>query len=176
MKIYKIFHKVDGYKAIDTRDSKLEKDFINLGNDVDFSKHVGESFNWSGEKSDKISHYPFIDGSTPVFDEEAYHVIEPIIAQHVSTYEILVDGIRFKILDPIVVFGLLNAEHSVIKYFKDGRIMNIKKYAFNRNAEIPPIFKIQELKTFTFVVEDVINALNREGIIEGLDFEECKIV
>lgn len=176
MKIYKLYHRVDGYKAIDTKNTKLEKDFVDFGNDVDFSKHVGETFNWSGNLSDKISHYPFIDGSTLVIDEKAYRVIEPIIAQYVSTYEILVNGIRFKIIDPVVVSGILNTEHSIIKYFKDGRIMNIKKYAFNKKENIPPIFKIQELKTFTFVVEDIINALKLEGIMEGLDFVECEII
>ena len=82
MKIYKLFHKVDGYKAINTKGTKLEESFIEYGNDIDFSKHEGDSFDWYSESTDKDCEFPFINGSTPVFSEEVFNVIAPLISQH----------------------------------------------------------------------------------------------
>ena len=61
MKIYKLFHKVDGYKAINTKGTKLEESFIEYGNDIDFSKHEGDNFEWYSESTDKDCDFPFIN-------------------------------------------------------------------------------------------------------------------
>ena len=53
--------------------------------------------------------------------------------------------------------------------------MNIKKYVFKLIPNIPPIFRIPELKTFTFVTEDVIKALIEAKKTEGLDYLECEV-
>ena len=82
MKIYKLFHKVDGYKAINTKGTKLEESFIEYGNDIDFSKHEGDNFEWYSESTDKDCDFPFINGSTPVISEEVYNIIAPLISQH----------------------------------------------------------------------------------------------
>lgn len=176
MKIYKLFHKVDGYKAINTKGTRLEEAFINFGNNVDFSKHEGEQFSWYGEKTDKECDFPFINGSTPVFRENVYNLIAALVSQYSNVVNIKVGEDNFKIVDALVISGVLNKEHSTIKYFKDGRIMNIKKYVFNQNFNMPSIFKISELKTFTFVTEEVIKVLTVEGKLEGLDYVECDVI
>ena len=166
MKIYKLFHKVDGYKAINTKGTKLEESFIEYGNDIDFSKHEGDNFEWYSESTDKDCDFPFINGSTPVISEEVYNIIAPLISQHSIITNIKVGERIFKIVDK---------EKSNIKYFKDGRIMNIKNYVFKLIPNIPSIFKISELKTFTFVTEDVIKALIEAKKTEGLDYLECEV-
>ena len=175
MKIYKLFHKVDGYKAINTKGTKLEESFIEYGNDIDFSKHEGDNFEWYSESTDKDCDFPFINGSTPVISEEVYNIIAPLISQHSIITNIKVGERIFKIVDAYIIAGILDKEKSTIKYFKDGRIMNIKNYVFKLIPNIPSIFKIPELKTFTFVTEDVIKALIEAKKTEGLDYLECEV-
>lgn len=176
MKIYKLFHKVDGYKVINTKGTKIEESFIEYGNDIDFSKHEGDSFDWYSESTDKDCDFPFFNGSTPVISEEVYNVIAPLISLHSQITNIKVGDSVFKVVDAALIDGILDKEKSTIKYFKDGRIMNIKKYVFKSIPNIPPIFKIPELKTFTFVTEDVIRALIEAKKTEGLDYLECDII
>lgn len=176
MKIYRIYHKVDGYKAINTKNTKLEESFIKFGNEVDFSIYNGEYFNWSGESSDKITDYPFINGSTPVFSNKVFKLIEGLISSNCTICNIKVDGEEYKIVDAKTLSGILKPELSTIKYFKDGRIMNIKKYVFANKQNIPSIFRIPELKTFTFVTEEIIDTLKSANKLDGLNLEECEIV
>lgn len=175
MKIFRLYHKVDGYKAICTKGTKLEESLINLGNDVDFSKHEGSKFEWCGEESDVVCNFPFIDGSIPVLSTKAYSVIQKILVNCIMLTNIQVHGDNYIILDANLVEGVLNTEKSSIKYFKDGRVMNIKKYVFNSIDDIPAAFKIPECKTFTFVTEDVISALEESGITDGLNYELCDV-
>lgn len=175
MKIYKLFHKVDGYKAINTKGTKLEESFIKYGDGIDFSIHEGDRFDWYSESTDKDCNFPFINGSTPVISEEVYNVIAPLISQHSKITNIRVGESVFKVVDATIIDGILDKEKSTIKYFKDGRIMNIKKYVFKLIPDIPSIFKIPELKTFTFVTEDVIRALKEANKTEGLDYLECDV-
>lgn len=176
MKIYRIYHNVDGYKAINIKNSKLEDSFIKYGNDVDFSMYDGECFNWSGETSDKITDYPFINGSTPVFSNNVFEFLKGLIISNCTICTIKVDVEEYKIVDAKTLSGILKPELSTIKYFKDGRIMNIKKYVFANLQNIPPIFKIPELKTFTFVTEEFVDVLKSINRLDGLNFEECEIV
>ena len=118
MKIYKLFHKVDGYKAINTKGTKLEESFIEYGNDIDFSKHEGDNFEWYSESTDKDCDFPFINGSTPVISEEVYNIIAPLISQHSIITNIKVGERIFKIVDATIIDGILDKKNQILSILR----------------------------------------------------------
>lgn len=174
MKIYKFFHKSADYKAINIKGSNLELQLSNHSKEVDFGSFEGTKYKWTldeGKKSDA----PFIDGCIPVISDKAYICLSELIKGNVKAAKIRVDGEPYNILyGEKVINGVLNLEKSQIRYFRDGRIMQIKKYVFN-SAEFPPVFKIAEDPTFVFVTEDVISAINAAGLT-GFNWDECELV
>lgn len=176
MKIYRIFHKVDGYKAINIKGSNLETALINDRNDANLSQFNGTSYQWVGESYDIECDYPFIDGCIPVVSGNVLSIIYDLISSCSTITNISVAGKEYKIIEANTLPNALNEVQSKIRYFKDGRIMHIKKYAFNKNVQFPAIFRIPESKTFSFVTEDVMRILSDRGVITGICFEECELV
>ena len=115
----------------------------------------------------EADYYDFDTGNCITYDQPLYNKLHDA--------NIKVGERIFKIVDATIIDGILDKEKSNIKYFKDGRIMNIKNYVFKLIPNIPSIFKIPELKTFTFVTEDVIKALIEAKKTEGLDYLECEV-
>lgn len=173
MKIYKLFHKSADYKAINIKGSILEQQLSNNINEVDYCSIEGSKFNWTideGKKSDA----PFIDGCIPVISDKAYACLSNYLNGNAKKAKIYVGGEPFNILyGEKILSGVLNVDKSNIRYFRDGRIMQIKQYVFNSN-QFPPIFKIAEEPTFDFVSEDFIRAIIAANLT-GFDWEECSV-
>ena len=175
MKIYRLYHKVDGYKAILTKGTTLESCMLENGNDAKFGSFKGQPFKWSDSTGTKICDFPFIDGNIPVMSERAYAAINSTITPCASHTNIDVEGSKYEIIEAKKISDTLDTEKSVIKYFKDGRIMNIKKYVFKSNVTYPAMFRVAELPIFTFVSEEIINKLKEVNCLDGLDTELCGI-
>ena len=175
MKIYRIYHKVDGYKVILTKGTTLESYMLETGNDAKFDSFNGHRFIWSDSTGDKICDFPFIDGNIPVMSEKAFNAICPMISSCASNTRIYIDRVEYEIIEAQKIKNVLDIDKSIIKYFKDGRIMNIKKYVFKSTALYPNMFRISEFPTFTFVSEAIIKKLKDANCINGLDFELCEM-
>ena len=68
----------------------------------------------------------------------------------------------------------INIRKSSVKYFSNGDIMDIKKYAFIPFTPSDCIFKIEEMPTDSFITESLYYAFKKEKI-KGLNIEECAI-
>ena len=176
MKIYRIYHKVDGYKAIITKGTSLEQCMIENKHDAKFGHFKDTQFQWSDSAGDKVCDFPFIDGNIPVMSEKAYTSICSIIALCASHTNIEVEGDKYEIIEAKKISRALDTENSEIEHFKNGRIMYIDKYVFKANVVYPPMFRIEELPIFTFVTEKVIKKLQKANCTDGLDTEECEII
>ena len=176
MKIYRIYHKVDGFKAIKTKGTALESCMLEKGNNATFELFKGHQFQWSDSTGDKVCDFPFIDGNIIVFSEKVFSDIRSMIASCAVNTNIVVEGAQYEIIVANKISNVLNADQSVIKRFKDGRIMNIKKYVFKQDESYPAIFRIEEFPTFTFVTEDVLNKIKESNGIDGLDIQICEVI
>lgn len=176
MNIYRIYHKVDGFKAIKTKDTALERRMLEYGNNATFELFKNQQFQWSDSTGEKICDFPFIDGNITVFSENVFTAIRSMITSCAVITNIVVEGTQYEIIEANKIRNVLDTEQSVIKRFKDGRIMNIKKYVFKQNSSYPAMFRIEEFPTFTFVTEDVLDKIMELSEIEGLDFQLCEVV
>ena len=73
-----------------------------------------------------------------------------------------------------ILEDVLNESKSIINRFSDGRIMNIEKYVFKKNITYPPIFKISQLPTFTFITDLLFEAIS-DANLTGICMERCEI-
>lgn len=174
MKTYKLYHKSDDYRSIFLKGTALENALSSMPFSIQFEDFSDTEYSWVDEK-ESDSDAPFIDGSIPVLSQQAFEVLNPILSKNSRATRIFVDGRPFFIVHgEQVIEGALNKERSQIKYFRDGRIMQIKKYAIN-DKQYPPIFKIKEDPIFVFVTEDVIKLIVDAQLV-GFDWEECSMV
>lgn len=174
MKVYRLFHISNGYNAINIIDSELERQLSTCTKDIDFSLFEGAKFKWA-LKNGTMSDAPFIDGCIPVISDKAYTCLSNYLNGNAKKAKIFIGGEPFNILyGEKILSGVLNVDKSNIRYFRDGRIMQIKQYVFNSN-QFPPIFKIAEDPTFDFVSEEIISAINASGLT-GFNWEECVLV
>lgn len=176
MKIYRIYHKVDGFKAIKTKGTALESCMLENGNNATFGLFKNQQFQWSDSTGEKVCDFPFIDGNITVFSEKVFSAIRSMITSCAVNTNIVVEGTQYEIIEANKISNVLNIEQSVIKRFKDGRIMNIKKYVFKQNASYPAMFRIEEFPIFTFVIGEVLNKIKESNGIEGLDFQLCEVL
>lgn len=175
MNIYRIFNPNREYKAIDYAETPI---LDNLGkiyweNQVEVSSFP---YTWVKGEGEDICDCPFIIGSVPVFSEAAYRAI----ASHFDKNEmqiipIFVEGIPYYIVNVIRVLpDILNEKKSKIVRFSDGRVMDIEKYVFQKKVNVPNIFKISQLDTYTFVNEEMASII-MDAHLTGLALEKCKI-
>lgn len=176
MNIYRIYHKVDGFKAIKTKGTALESCMLEKGNNTTFEVFKNQQFQWSDSTGEKICDFPFIDGNITVFSEKALTAIRSMITSCAIITKIIVEGTQYEIIEANKISNVLDTEQSVIKRFKDGRIMNIKKYVFKKNVSYPAMFRIEEFPTFTFVTEEFLNKIKELNELEGLDFQLCEVL
>lgn len=173
MKTYKFYHKSGDYRSISLKGTELENALSSNPFTVRFEDFSDTEYSWVNQK-DVVSDAPFIDGCIPVLSQRAFDVLGAKICDNTKSIRIFVEDQPFYILyDEQIIEGALNFEKSIIRFFRDGRIMQIKKYAF-KNKQYPSIFKIKEDLTFDFVTEDVIQLIIDAKLV-GFDWEECLI-
>ena len=63
-----------------------------------------------------------------------------------------------------ILEDVLNESKSIINRFSDGRIMNIEKYVFKKDRTYPSIFKISQLPTFTFMTDELSEAISEANL------------
>ena len=174
MKTYRLFHKSTDFKSINLKGTALENALSATPFAVHFEDFSDTNYSWVNE-NDMDSDAPFIDGCIPVLSQKAFDVLSPLFNKYSKSVRIHVNGEPYYIIyGEQIIEGALNEEKSKIRYFRDGRIMQIKEYAIN-NKPYPSIFKVKEDLTFDFVTEDVIRKIDEAGL-KGFGWVECTMV
>ena len=174
MNIYKLYSTNNNYKTIAYDGTPL----MSFLEDFNFDDYESiRKFNYHWENSDKpISDCPFLIGAIPVIRKSAIPKIRPAISSDLALLiDILVEGEPFVIiLAKNILEDVLDESKSIINRFSDGRIMNIERYVFKKNRTYPPIFKISQLPTFTFMTDEFSEAIS-EANLTGIDMEKCEV-
>ena len=174
MKIFRLYSQNRDYKTIAYEGTPL----MSFLEDCHFDDYESiRKFNYHWENSDKpISDCPFLIGAIPVIRKSAIPKIRPAISSDLALLiDILVEGEPFVIiLAKNILEDVLNESKSIINRFSDGRIMNIEKYVFKKNIPYPPIFKISQLPTFTFITDLLFEAIS-DANLTGICMERCEI-
>ena len=175
MSIYRIFNPNRDYKTIDYEETPI---LDNLGkiyweNQAEISAFP---YTWVKGEGEGICDCPFIIGSVPVFNETAYRAITSYLDKNeMQIIPIFIEGIPYYIVNVLRVLpDILNERKSKIIRFSDGHIMDIEKYVFKRKDNVPSIFKISQLDTYTFVNEEMASII-MDAHLTGLALEKCKI-
>lgn len=175
MSIYRIFNPNRDYKTIDYSETPI---LDNLGkiyweNQAEISSFP---YTWVKDERKDICDCPFIIGSVPVFNEVAYKTITNYLNKNeMQIIPIHVEGIPYYIVNSLRVLpDILNEKKSKIVRFSDGRIMDIEKYVFQKKEEVPNIFKISQLNSYTFVDKKMASIII-DAHLKGIYLEKCKI-
>lgn len=174
MNIYRMFSSNNDFKSIQYGQTPLmkiigEEDWENVS---DIERY---SFHWS-EGDKEVSDAPFLIGAIPIFRSETLdHAGIKFPKNYVKEIIINVEGIEYVIVKATqIVTDLLDEKRSVISRYSDGRIMDVERYVFKKNDNVPPIFKLKQYPLFTFVTDVLGDKLNAAAI-SGLILEKCKI-
>ena len=136
-----------------------------------------QRFDYHWDCNDKpICDCPFLMGCIPVIRKAAITKIHTVFPENlIQPIDIKVEGELFEIiLAKKILADALNESKSSTNRFSDGRIMSIDKYVFKKKKIYPSIFRIDQLKTFTFITDQLYGAfLNAE--LTGLAMEECDV-
>jgi hypothetical protein len=179
MKVYKLVHNSIGYKSINLKGNKLSETIANDFYKDGRSHNLGEIIlNWANSKGKEIiCDFPFISGNIPVMSEKAYCVLQPLIEKSsVEIISLIIEGEKYFLLHFLnALSDVLNEKKSKIITFKNGNIQNISHYVFYPEvADKTPFFLIEQLKTFLFANEEVVNLVKANKLV-GLNFEEAEI-
>lgn len=174
MKIFRLYSQNSDYRTI-AYDGTPMMSFLEDSHFDDYDSI--HKFNYHWDNSDKpISDCPFLIGAIPVIRKSAIPKIRLAISSDmVLPIDILIEGEPFVIiLAKNILEDVLDESKSIINRFSDGRIMNIEKYVFKKNRTYPPIFKISQLPTFTFMTDELSEAIS-EANLTGIDMEKCEV-
>ena len=166
MVVYKITASIDGYKVLDLSRAGITDIISNMTLDslVELENRV---VYWAPDSlSEKTSECPFIIGAIPVLSERLYSLLKPLLCSaDVLTIPIQIGDnnavLRYFLLVAPKRAGLVDKDESDIRYYRDGRIMNIKKFSFKGLVD-RPIFRVEEQPIFTFVSEEIASILKKE--------------
>lgn len=113
---------------------------------------------------------PWLGGHALVFRDSVSNNLKGLLGS-AKLYEFICDSERFFLCDPPLVENAVIQDKSEIDRFSDGRIMQIRKYAFNPEAlRGGCIFKINEMRVSpTFVTQEFVDFWVSNKFV-GLDF------
>lgn len=171
MRIYKLYNKVNGYTSIDFSNvnmSDIAKGIVNV------STITGINLCWKINEGDNVKgDCPFYIGAFPIFEAAK---IKGITFENAETAVFKVEGKDFvAIAAPFLSGHIIDKEKSDLRLFKSGKIMSVKRFALINNNCYPSVFRLEEYPLFTFVCEDMMNALKKLDFAQLL-FDECEIV
>lgn len=170
MKLYKLSNIADGYATIDFTGVNISS-IVSTG---DLTELNGKSFSWLKTESDEnISDAPFYIGAFPIFKLSKVQSLLQRIS--VRTAKFSVDGEEYVAVSaPIIKGDVLNLNASKFRSFKSGKIMTVSSYVF-KAAQYPPIFRFEQYLLYTFVNEELANALESCGL-KQLIIEPCEVL
>lgn len=175
--MYKITASIDGYKVLDLSRAGIT-DILSKMTLDSLAELKNRVVYWAPDSlSDKTSECPFIIGAIPVLSERLYSLLKPLICSaDVLTIPIqIVDNntvLRYYLLVAPTKAGLVDKDDSDIRFYRDGRIMNIKKFSFKGPVDCP-IFRVEEQPVFTFASEEIASILKRE--VKEIILTPCEV-
>lgn len=161
MDIFRIYSLNGNYKTISYDKTPLMRI---IGSEVwgNYSDIESFKYDWDVDVNKNIeSDCPFLIGAIPIFRKrfilEIKNFLSPAL---VDILPIEVASEYFCIVKAkILLDNILNTKKSKINKYSDGRIMNIEKYVFTPQNDLPSIFKIRQYPLFTFVTSNIASYL-----------------
>lgn len=172
MKVFKIWHDVDNYRACFLEDNSIE-DLINekVNNGIRLDEIGNITFKYDDETNLPIGDICKCWGcSAYIINDKCYKVFESISEINAQYFTV---GQNFIILNNLTVLSDLNLEKTEFRYFEDD-IIGIKKYSFKK-TDLPLLFQIKLpsgiVEMDYFVTEEFIKIVE-ENDLKGFLFEE----
>ena len=176
MDIFRIYSQNNNYKTISYEKTPLMRILGSetWGNYVDIESF---KYEWNCDTNKRIEcDCPFLIGAIPIFRENIISKIKFFLSPTlVDILPIEVAGKIYCIIRAkILLENIINVKKSKINKYPDGRIMNIEKYVFTPQNDLPCIFKIQQYPLFSFITSNLASYLKMENPT-GLQFEKIDI-
>jgi hypothetical protein len=115
---------------------------------------------------------PWLSSGAVVLLETAVHVLGPVLEKHGELLPLDCPGCKLVAFNPTHVVDAVDLARSQVVRFKDGQLMDIRKYVFRpdviRNL---PAFKIPNFRISpTFFGQEIVD-LWTEAKLKGMDFK-----
>lgn len=170
MKLFKVKNIVRDFASINFSD--IDMTCVLKEGKIDLLE--GHRFSWDKSNGTNISDCPFYIGTLPIFDSKKLGNILANSNVKIATFE--VEGIQYNaIAAPKLSGSIINREYSELRTFRSGKIMNVKKYVFNKGIKYPPIFMLEEFVLSTFCDEIIAQRLLNCGFSQ-LQLCECPLM
>ena len=115
---------------------------------------------------------PWLGGHALILREEAIEAVGPLLAPYGELLPLECDEARLVVFSAPLVANVLEESRSEIVRFASGRIMDIRRHAFNLGALAGnSAFKLAELpRGDLFVRGDLVDAIRATGLTGGTEF------
>ena len=177
MKIYHVKNHFGLYKNIMPQESSSQNILVdNYGKPLS-EKWSASQFEWNVEDGTVERDIFLYLGYILVCNVKAKSAIQQMQSGGIEFLQIDVEGKPLYFINVLsMANGALNLHRSKVEYFKNKTtIKNVREYAFNADFNYTPLFTIPEIAAGLFAT-DVFKDVVERNSLNGLDFEECKIV
>lgn len=124
-------------------------------------------------KRNVMGNFPRLAGNLPVFDKTAWSITKSLIADYVEALPLnplCMGWPPLYLINVTTVIDCLDFDRSQVVYFEDGTIMNIRHYAFRKEAVSGiPIFRIKDYQLTTIIVNEdfreIVDGYDLKGLI-----------
>lgn len=119
-----------------------------------------------------IGNFPHLAGHLPVFDENAWIALKPLICNYVEALPLEKpeqDWQEIYMINVTTILDCLDFKKAQVDRFEEGIIFNIRHYAFRSNIfSQTPIFRIKDCELYTVIVSSEFREVVESNRLKGL--------
>lgn len=177
MYMYILNHLNDGFAQPYTTDERIS----NQINEVLLCKSLIKTWDppyltWYKNDGEKLCDFPFMYSFIPIINLKTYNILKEHVPPNEAEFlPLFIENETYYIINLLILEkDILNIKKSKVKYYSNGRIMEITDFVFNKNTITTSMFRVSESTTNIFVNEFIKNEIDKHRLI-GANFIKCRI-